>query len=78
MRTGEILEELKALSNSERLMIIETATRLVRNDLSALQMEESRLRASASALRELYEPGGELAEWSSLDSEDFLNDHVQG
>ena len=78
MRAGEILEQLKALSNSERLVIIEAAIRLIRDDLAAQQAQESRLRASASALRELYEPDGELAEWSSLDSEDFLDDYVQG
>jgi hypothetical protein len=34
--------------------------------------QERRLRASALALKQLYEAGGELTEWTSLDGEDFL------
>jgi hypothetical protein len=34
--------------------------------------QERRLRAAALALQDLYESGGEMTEWTSLDGEDFL------
>jgi len=79
MSAGEILEQLKELSNADRLVVIEAASRLVRNNLgsSSVWEQEQRLRATADALRDLYEPGGELTEWTSLDSEEFLDDYVQ-
>jgi hypothetical protein len=33
-----------------------------------------RLRAAAVLVRDLYEPGGELTEWTDLDAEDFLDE----
>jgi len=82
MSTVEILEHLKQLSNADRLVVIEAASRLVRNDLgpecsSSVGEQEQRLRATANALRDLYEPGGELTERTSLDAEEFLDDYVQ-
>jgi hypothetical protein len=35
MSTAELVEQLKYLSNPERLAVIEAATRLIREDLSA-------------------------------------------
>jgi hypothetical protein len=83
MSTTEVLEQLKQMTNSERLEVIEAATRLLREALGEQTMnpreeQERRLRASALALKELYEPGGEMTEWTSLDGEEFLDDYVPG
>ena len=72
MSMTELVQEIRRLSNPERLKLIETATALVRDDLNAQaerRREETaqRLRAAAMKAKELYEPGGELAEWSILD-----------
>jgi hypothetical protein len=40
-------------------------------------LEDFRLRAAALVVRDLYEPGGELTEWTDLDAEDFLDQHPQ-
>ena len=74
---GEILEELKRLSTAERLAIVETALRLIRNDLQSTQppqVSETRkqeLAAAAKALLSDYQAGGELTVFATLDSEDF-------
>jgi hypothetical protein len=81
MSTADLVEQLKALSNPERLAVIEAASRLVREELvssgSPRQEQDRRMHACAVALKDLYEPGGELAEWTSLDGEEFLDDHDQ-
>lgn len=79
--SSEVLEHLKHLSNAERLQVIETATQLIRDDLvrptpSVRDEQDNRLRAAALAVRDLYD-AGELTDWTSLDSEDFLDDTVQ-
>jgi hypothetical protein len=71
MTTVEVLEQLKRMSNPERLVLIETATRLIREDLqiepvSPREQQDRRLRTAALAVKDLYEPGGELTEWTSL------------
>jgi hypothetical protein len=76
MSTAQLVEELKHLSNAERLEVIEAATRLVRQDLGpsapgAPAEQDRRMREAAGRLKDLYEPGGELTEWTALDSEDF-------
>lgn len=81
MSTADLVEQLKQLSNSERLEVIEVATRLVRANLTpgtpALRSEqEKRLREAAARVRELYEPGGELTEWTALDAEEFADEFV--
>ena len=81
MSTAQLLEELKQLSNTERLEVIEAATRLVREDLgptagNASAERDRRMREAAARLKDLYEPGGELTEWTALDSEDFTDEHV--
>jgi hypothetical protein len=78
MSTPELLEQLKYLSNPERLAVIETATRLLREDLTAqaaaVRVEQDRrMQQAALAVKDLYEPGGELAEWTTLDAEDILD-----
>jgi len=79
--SSELLEQLKHLSNADRLVVIETATRLIRDELSlksskAKQDEDERLQTAALAVKDLYEPGGELTEWTSLDAEEILDDYV--
>jgi len=78
MSTLEILDRLKHLTNPERLAVIETASRLIREELTSPTGEsgdqEKRLRTAALAVKELYEPGGELTEWTALDTEDFVDD----
>lgn len=81
MSTAELVEQLRHLSNPERLEVIEAATRLVREDLSAQVItarveQERRMRAAAQAVKDLYAPGGELTEWTSLDAEEVFDDSV--
>ena len=81
MSSSELLEQLKHLSNADRLVVIETATRLIRDELSlksskAKQDEDERLQTAALAVKDPYEPGGELTEWTSLDAEEILDDYV--
>jgi hypothetical protein len=82
MSTAELVQQLKHLSNPERLAVIEAATRLIREDLSAQtasarEEQDRRMRAAALVLKDFYEPGGELTEWTSLDAEEVLDDSVQ-
>ena len=35
------------------------------------QASDIRLRRAAESIKDLYEPGGDLAEWTVLDAEDF-------
>jgi hypothetical protein len=81
--TTEIIRELRRLNNSERLLVIEAATHLIRDDLltassNPREQQDRRLGAAAKALKELYEPGGELTEWTSLDGEEILDGSVPG
>ena len=83
MSTGQILAQLAQLSDVERLEVIEAATRLIRNNLTASTADaaterDRRIRDAAAAVRDLYEPGGELTEWTALDAEDFSDEHLQG
>ena len=83
MSTAELVEEIKRLSNADRLKIIEAATALVREDLIAETAQRrseaaQRMRAAALEAKELYEPGGELADWTALDGEEVLDDSTGG
>jgi hypothetical protein len=83
MSATELIEELKHLNNAERLAVIEAASRLIRADLlgpanPARQEQDRRMREAALSLRDLYEPGGELTQWTSLDGEEILDDYVPG
>src|SRR5262245_57519666 len=83
MSAAEVFEQLKYLSNAERLAVIEAASRLIRADLASppahsAEEQERRIQAAAMAVRDLYEPGGELTEWTNLDAEEVLDDYVQG
>jgi len=72
-----VLEELRKLTTTERLTVIETALHLIREDLQQLdrslaQAERKRqLAAAAEALLPDYAAGGELTIFTALDSEDF-------
>ncbi len=75
MSTSEVLERLKHMTNPERLAVIETATRLIREDIAEplriAREQDRRLRTAAEAVKDLYEPGSNLTEWTVLDGEDF-------
>lgn len=73
MSTAELLDLLKDLSNAERLAVIAEATRLVREDLhnqpaGEREVQRERMRKAAADVKDLYEPGGELTEWTALDA----------
>jgi len=83
MSTAQVLEQLRHLSNAERLEVVEAATRLVRDTLVSGPPDpraegDRRMRAAAASIRDLYEPGGDLTEWTALDSEDFADDEQPG
>jgi hypothetical protein len=73
----EIVEELKKLTTTERLTIIEAALHLIREDLQQVEQPLARterrqqLAAAAEALVPDYAAGGELTIFTALDSEDF-------
>ena len=63
MSTAELMQEIKRLSNAERLKVIEAATALIRDDLIAQNTRppanaDQRMRAAAAQAKEFYEPGG--------------------
>lgn len=80
---ADFLEQLRHLSTSDRLAVIEAATRLIRDDLGTTEaarraQRSALLRAAAERVRDLYEPGGEHTEWTCLDGEDVLDGTVPG
>jgi hypothetical protein len=82
MSTLQLLEQLRHLSNPERLELIEAATRLIREDLATQSAvptseRERRLRAAADRVKDLYEGHDELTEWTVLDAEDVADDYLQ-
>ncbi len=70
MNMSEIVAGLYSLSNRERFAVIEIASQLIREDLAlaahTLAERARRLQAAALAAKDLYEPGGELAELTDL------------
>ncbi len=78
MSIAEIQTELKKMTNSERLFVIEIATKLVRGTISEkpkLSLEEKRkkLKSSAESMLSEYSNNKELTEFGVLDSEVFLD-----
>lgn len=72
MTAAEIVEELKNLTARERLVVIETAARLIEEDLRPpVEDADKRLAEAAAALREDYESDPELTAFTSLDGEPF-------
>lgn len=73
----EILEELKKLTPTERLAIIEDALHLIGEDLQQAgpplypTERERQLAVAAEALLSDYSAGSELTAFKALDSEDF-------
>ncbi len=46
------------------------------HDIDSVYVEIDRsrqMRDSAERLKDLYEPGGDLTEWTALDAEEFLD-----
>ncbi len=82
MSTTQLLEQLRQLSNAERLEFIEAATRLVRDDLDSDMADrqperDRRMRAAAARVKDLYGTDSELTEWTVLDGEEFADDYLQ-
>ena len=75
MTNSEIIAQLKQLTTSERLAVIEAATRLIREDLSQPELseksEDEELALAAAALLADYQSDQDLTAFTSLDSEDF-------
>ena len=77
MTPQELLNELSKLTLAERLVIIEAALRLLREDLQQLPPsvtqsgERHRLAAAAEALLADYRADSELTSFTALDSDDF-------
>ena len=73
----EILEELKKLTTTERLTVIETALHLIREDLQKAKQppgtieRRKQLAVAAETLLSDYVAGDELIIFTDLDSEDF-------
>lgn len=76
MTKTEILAALKNLTAEERLEIIETASRMMRQEIEekALRKAErkQKLRAAAEAAVNDYMPGGALYDLWSSDSEPYF------
>ncbi|WP_242716995.1 hypothetical protein [Microcoleus vaginatus] len=77
MTKTEILAALKNLTAEERLEIIETASRMMREEIEEKAQRKverkRRLRAAAEAAVPLYEPGGPLHDLWSPDSEPYFD-----
>ncbi len=73
MTSREIINEIKQLSNAERLAIVEEATRLIRQELAptTIPSDETRLTAAAKALLDDYASDKDLTAFTILDGEDF-------
>ena len=78
MSVIEIESELQKMTNTERLFVIEIATKLIGRDASGkrrLSLEEKRakLRQSAEIMLSEYTNNKDLTTLTVLDSEDFLD-----
>jgi hypothetical protein len=83
MSTTYVLEQLRHLSDAERLEVAEVATRLVRENLASDEPDprsedDRRMRCAAASVRDLYEPRSDLTEWTALDAEEFVDDDREG
>lgn len=77
MTKAEILEALKELTTEERLEIIETASRMMREEIEEKRQRKAerkkQLRAAAEAAIPYYQPGGALYDLWSPESEDYYD-----
>ena len=73
MTSREIINEMKHLSNAERLAIVEEATRLIRQEIagSAEDLTKERLTSAAKVLLHDYSSDKELTVFTVLDGEEF-------
>ena len=74
MTKAEILQALKQMTAQERLEIIESASKLNREEMVKPQVNVDKklsLVESAEVMRPFYEQGSELAAFTDLDTEDF-------
>lgn len=76
MTQEQILEELKLLSNEERITILESTLNMIKEDLKSrkeIKQERKKILAEAAgALLNDYNTDRELTIFTALDSEDFL------
>jgi len=77
MTQKQILEELKHLSNEERISILKSTLSMIREDLQRKkeikQDREKILTEAAKALLKDYSNDKELTVFTALDGEDFYN-----
>lgn len=77
MNLEEILAALKEMKGEERIIIIETAARLIREEAEEKARlkaeEEKRLEESAKKAVPLYMPGGPLYDLWSPESEPYYD-----
>jgi hypothetical protein len=78
MSVIQVESELKKMTNTERLFVIEIATKLIGKDMNEkhrLSLEEKRakLRQSADMMVSEYKTNKDLTALTSLDGEDFLD-----
>jgi antirestriction protein ArdC len=65
----EVLEALQHLTLEETLEVIETASRMLRNNISPLP--KLSLVQAADRMKAFYEPGHEHVQWVDEDPEEF-------
>lgn len=70
MSVVEIENELKKMTDDERLFVIEIATRLVRRDSST---KKEKLKRSAEIMLAEYRNNKNLTDLTTLDGEDFFD-----
>jgi ABC-type uncharacterized transport system auxiliary subunit len=78
MSVVEIESELKKMTNSERLVVIEIAAKLIRDESGEIRRltlteKRARLKKSAEIMLAEYSENENLTEITVLDSEDFLD-----
>ncbi|WP_414575730.1 hypothetical protein [Anabaena sp. CCY 9402-a] len=75
METPEILQALPNLSVSDRLMIAESALKLVLQEQQSLTQDEKKQQLALAAITAIsdYAPDGELNVFADLKGEDFYD-----
>jgi len=77
MSVVEIEQELEKMTNSERRIVIEIATKLLHGEKDKLRLsleeKRARLRESAEIMLSEYTNDKNLTALTSLDSEDFID-----
>ena len=79
MTKAEVLEALKQMSTAERLEIIETASKLIREEIAEqpkLKVERGlSLSQAAEVMRPYYQQGSELPMFTDFNTEDFYESY---